>query len=394
MSPMPDIMCDKEEVAALAKLKPFMVLCGLVVLVFVSWVVAGAEPIAPALELQGVDDETCLACHGIADLRITLPSEEILYLTVDAEAFAGSVHGQQGVGCVQCHPSLTGFPHEPLTATSRRDFVLERYRASCLECHADQYEQAMDDVHQRALAAGDTNAAVCTDCHGAHEVRPVEENHFSIVQTCGKCHSQVYELYEASVHGEALTEEGNPDVPTCTDCHEVHAGGQQHGIEGPRNSDFHLFSPQVCAECHADEDMMGRYGISTKVFDTYVDDFHGTTVQLFQDVGGGEPTDKPVCVDCHGVHDMKQVDDPQSKVIRENLLVTCQRCHPDATANFPASWTSHWVPSPDHSPMVYFVNGFYNWFFIPVLIGGMLAYVSLDGLKRIRNRRKERRHNV
>ena len=43
--------------------------------------------------------------------------------------------------------------------------------------------------------------------------------------------------------------------------------------------------------------------------------------------------------------------------------------------------------------MVFFVNGFYNWFFIPVLIWGMLAYVSLDGVKRIRNRRKERRQD-
>ena len=39
-------------------------------------------------------------------------------------------------------------------------------------------------------------------------------------------------------------------------------------------------SPELCASCHADEELMAPYDISTDVFETYVDDFHGTTVIL------------------------------------------------------------------------------------------------------------------
>ncbi len=94
---------------------------------------------------------------------------------------------------------------------------------------------------------------------------------------------------------------------------------------------FHLFSPEICAKCHADKELMGRYGLSADVFDTYVSDFHGTTVELFQKTAPDQQTNKPVCIDCHGVHDMKSVDDPESTVIKANLLKTCQKCHPDAT---------------------------------------------------------------
>jgi hypothetical protein len=381
---------EKTEDVALSKLRLTTIFVGLTALFLWAGSSVAAEPGQTGAQAQAVDNETCLACHSRPDLRITLPSEETLYLTIDRDVYEASVHGQMGYACVQCHTNITGFPHEPVTAGSHREFVMQRYRA-CVECHADEYEHGLDSVHQKALAAGDTAAAVCTDCHGSHDIQSPHEDRSCIARSCGRCHSEVFDLYQESVHGTDLMEEANPDVPCCIDCHEVH--GEGHNVEGPSNTAFHLFSPQICAECHADEEMMGRYGISTDVFDTYVADFHGTTVQLFQEIAADQETNKPVCIDCHGVHDMKKVDDPESRVIKENLLPTCQRCHPDATANFPDSWTSHYVPSPEHSQLVYYVNGFYNWFFIPVLIGGMLAYVSLDGFKRIRNRRRGRRDN-
>jgi cytochrome c553 len=118
----------------------------------------------------------------------------------------------------------------------------------------------------------------------------------AIPQTCERCHSQIHDLYADSVHGSALLGEGNPDVPTCIDCHGV------HNIQGPTDSQFRLFSPEICARCHADQELMAKYGINTDVFDTYVADFHGTTVEIFQDLAPGQETNKPVCIDCHGVH--------------------------------------------------------------------------------------------
>jgi hypothetical protein len=132
---------------------------------------------------------------------------------------------------------------------------------------------------------------------------------------------------------------------------------------------------------------MARYGLSTAILETYVSDFHGTTVLLFEKLAPDQETNKPVCVDCHGVHDIQRVDDPNSTVIQENLLVTCRRCHPDATANFPAAWLGHYPPDPQHAPLVFYVNVFY-WVFIPVVIGGMLVFVVADVIRRILNRRR------
>jgi hypothetical protein len=174
------------------------------------------------------------------------------------------------------------------------------------------------------------------------------------------------------VHGAALTEESNKDVPTCIDCHGV------HNIGNPTTAQFRLKSPELCASCHTNPTLMEKYGISTNVVNTYVADFHGTTVTLFEKQSPDSQTNKPVCYDCHGVHDISRVNDPKTGIeMQQNLLVRCKVCHPDATSNFPSAWMSHYIPSPDHYSLVYYVNLFYK-FFIPLVLGFMVALVGLD----------------
>jgi hypothetical protein len=343
-----------------------------------------AEPDQPALPDQGVSNDTCLACHATPGQTIEFPSGEPLYISIDPETFYSSVHGEAGYACVQCHTDITGYPHPPLGANTRREYVVRNY-TTCAKCHEDKYELTLDSVHQKALAAGNIEAAVCTDCHGVHNVGHPDEPRENVPHMCERCHSQIYNLYAESAHGAALLDENNPDVPTCVDCHGVHT------IEGPSDSPFHLFSPQICAQCHADPELMGRYGISTDVFNTYVSDFHGTTVVLFEELAPDQETNKPVCIDCHGVHDMRKHDDQESQVIKENLLRTCQRCHPDATANFPDSWLSHYEPSPENSPVVYYVNLFYK-IFIPGVLGAMVVFNLTDIRRRVSDFLKERRN--
>lgn len=346
-------------------------------------VVAQADSTAASPVPQGVSNDECFACHDTPGFQTELPSGEALYLTVDSVTYLTSTHGRLGYACVQCHEDITGFPHDPIMAETRRDFSLDLY-TSCAKCHQDKYDNTLDSVHQKALAGGNKNAAICTDCHGAHDVGPPDVPRSRIPQTCERCHFEIYNLYAESVHGSALIGEGNPDVPTCIDCHGV------HNVEGPVDSSFHLFSPQICAECHADEALMERYGISTDVFDTYITDFHGSTVTLFEATSPDQETNKPTCIDCHGVHDMKKVDDPESKVIKENLLTTCQKCHPDATTDFPDSWLGHYVPSPDNNPLVYYVDLFYK-IFIPLVLVPMTLFVIIDFSRRLIDRRRERK---
>lgn len=336
----------------------------------------GETPLNP----PDLDNDTCLACHDVPGLQMELASGQVLYLTVDSVSYTTSTHGREDVLCVDCHTGYEGFPHDPISAHSIREFTLDQYTL-CADCHKDKYDATLDSVHQKSLAGGNLDAAVCTDCHNPHSTQPPNVPRSRIPQTCERCHSQIYALYKESVHGSALIGEGNPDVPTCTDCHGVHS------FDGPSNGSFHLFSPQICAECHTDDALMARYDVSTDVFDTYVADFHGTTVILFEETAPDQETNKPVCIDCHGVHTMREVNDPESQVIKANLLTTCQKCHPDADENFPSSWLSHYQPSREHSPLVFWVNLFYK-IFIPGVIGGMLIFVISDGTRQVINRRK------
>jgi predicted CXXCH cytochrome family protein len=170
----------------------------------------------------------------------------------------------------------------------------------------------------------------------AHNTSVPDQPRSRIVQTCRNCHSAIFDDYAVSVHGVALLTEENPDVPTCIECHGV------HNINAPTTALFRNRSPELCASCHADREMMTHYDVSIDVFETYVDDFHGTTVNIFQSNDPNTPTNKAVFYDFHGVHAIMAVDDPNSG-IKENLLVTCSSAIPTPR---PAgdSWTGH-LPS-------------------------------------------------
>lgn len=346
---------------------------------------APAQAAAPAPQADpGVSNEYCLECHAKPGQIKELPSGELLYLTIDAEAYNESVHGEGGYACVQCHVDIRSYPHPSLVAADLRQVTLNM-SPTCKSCHLSNYEKTRDSVHQTAFEEGNANAATCSDCHNPHYQTRMHNpttgaltarGRAQVPQMCARCHSTIYDQYKNSVHGDALIGLGNPDVPTCIDCHGV------HNIGDPTTNEFRLKSPDLCAECHTDASIMSKYDISTDVLSTYLSDFHGTTVTLFEKEHPDQETNKPVCFDCHGVHDITRPDDPAKGLqVRENVLTACQRCHPDATANFPDSWMSHYIPSADKNPLVYYVNVFYQ-FLIPGVIGGMVIFVASDAYRR------------
>jgi hypothetical protein len=146
-----------------------------------------------------------------------------------------------------------------------------------------------------------------------------------------------------------------------------------------------LFSPKLCETCHADEELMAQYGINTDVFETYVADFHGTTVEIFEQVAPDQETNKPVCIDCHGVHDILSPGDANSTVMKDNLLATCQRCHPDATSDFSDAWLGHYPPDLEKNTLVYLVNVFY-WVVIPTTMVGLVVFIGSDVFATIKNK--------
>jgi predicted CXXCH cytochrome family protein len=332
------------------------------------------EPAPPNVPVQQSDQE-CRDCHDQRDLTAPLPNGETLYLTVDRAAYGISIHGRESVACTDCHTGITQFPHPPLGAQNPRQVAIQ-FSATCSACHEEQATGQHDSIHQAMLDQGNEDAAVCADCHNPHYTRPPNEPRSKIVTTCARCHSGIAQDYRQTVHGAALVDEENPDVPSCIDCHGV------HNIPDPRTAQFLLNSPQLCASCHTDAEKMAPYGLNTNVVSTYVADFHGTTVTLFEQRSPDQLPNKPLCIDCHGIHNIKSVKDPESTVIKDNLLATCQKCHPSATANFSGAWLSHYTPSPERNALVYYVNLFYQ-ILIPTLIGGMVVFVVTDAGKRV-----------
>jgi hypothetical protein len=323
----------------------------------------------------------CLLCHNQPDLTWHLPSGETLNVTVDAAILAASVHGSSNpegaLNCADCHVDHR-FPHPPPESQTIREFTLERY-ATCRNCHEDQYTHAQDSVHGLAIREGRVDAATCVDCHGSHDIQPPDDPPQRVSFTCGKCHGAIFDQYQDSVHGSALIAEGNTDVPTCVDCHGV------HNITDPTTASFRVRSPEICATCHADVELMAKYDISTNVFDSYLTDFHGTTVALFEQQSPDVATNKAVCYDCHGVHDIAAASNEKSRVVRENLLATCQDCHPNATTDFPDAWVGHFPPTLQSHPLLFTVDLFYQ-ILIPATLGGFILLVATDIFRRIRER--------
>lgn len=341
---------------------------------------------------EAPDADYCLSCHASEFLSMELPNGEVISVTVDEEEYFNSVHGQhgtQGYRCVRCHVGMNEYPHPEVSAQSSRELSLELSN-SCATCHVAEFTESRSDLHVDVLARGNINGATCADCHGSHDVQRLTDEitkemlpgaAAESAQMCSTCHAEVYASYAESVHGQSVLT-GNNDAATCSDCHGT------HDTQGPSTGPFLLFSPQTCATCHADEALMAKYDINTHVFDTYLSDFHGSTVAIFQQTAPGQPFNEPVCADCHGVHNIMAVESVDSPVLKENLVITCQRCHPDASDNFPAAWMSHYPPSLERTPIVTVANLAYT-ILIPAVIGSMALFVAADA----RRRRRDQRHD-
>lgn len=345
-------------------------LVALTLLPGVAWAQAGSG--SPASE----EAELCLGCHGEKDLTLDLPSGESQSLYVDGTALAHSVH--KGLRCTDCHAGTDEVPHPERPFKDRREFRAS-FREVCKSCHFDNYTKTLDSVHYRLLARGDVEAPSCLSCHGGHDITPPAEPRSRISHTCATCHEGVYNTYAKSVHGRALLEEANADVPVCTDCH------RSHDIEDPRQGAWLLATPRLCGHCHADKKLMGKYGLSTSVVNTYLADFHGVTASLAEGSEESRGRVTALCIDCHGVHDITRVNDPNSRVLKANLVKTCQKCHPGASRSFPAAWLSHYEPTWRRAPLVYVTRVFYA-IFIPFVIGGLILQILLHLWRVVVNR--------
>ncbi len=240
--------------------------------------------------------------------------------------------------CSTCHEQHGTTPSVPVTG---RDLVM-RY---------------LDSVHGKAvLEAGLTVAAVCPDCHRAHEIRPSREPESSVNRnhvpgTCGRCHVGIAEVYSDSIHSRLRhTGEAGERVPVCTSCHTAHRIAR---VETPS---FYRDIVEECGLCHAN------------LYATYRESYHGQVNRL-----GYRRAAR--CSDCHGAHDVRPVSDPRSRLSAENRLRTCENCHAGAPPNF-----AQFMPHADYrdrktQPLLF---GVYMYFMI--LMTGTFSFFGLHSV--------------
>src|SRR6201998_1484 len=186
-----------------------------------------------------------------------------------------------------------------------------------------------ESVHGRAVAAGSDKAAVCTDCHGVHEIRRASDEKSSIFKfnvplTCAKCTQWVKTEFMQSIHGQALTR-GNSLAPVCTDCHGIHS--IKSHLDPNSSVAARNLARTTCARCHEGARLSEERGVESSRSSTYLASYHGLASRLGSKVVAN-------CASCHGVHNILPSSDPRSTISPDNLVRTCGQCHPGVTEKF------------------------------------------------------------
>ncbi len=265
---------------------------------------------------------------------------------------------------------------------TEKALALDEYE--CLSCHSDpDLTKETADGKKVSLFVDKDNINISAhrfiDCTTCHTTKPhaVETslNKLSLAEKCGSCHKYEYEVHLKSVHGQQLLK-GNPDVATCVDCHSP--TNNPHSVIRVLEYSAPSYKKnisQTCAKCHGNEELMKNYGIVEKVYESYMRSFHGKAMQL----GTYEITqlDKATCTNCHGVHDIKSTDNPDSPVAGlDNLAKTCEQCHIGAGQEFASGFLGHKEASPQNVPVAYFTERFFTIFLTIVITFGILLVIA------------------
>jgi cytochrome b subunit of formate dehydrogenase len=157
----------------------------------------------------------CSDCHGAHDIYYAADKRSLLHVSKVADT------------CGTCHA-----------------FIKETLQAS-IHGQGEGPGTVADDV---APGGKGKIKPSCTDCHQGHDLPHPDSDlfHLTMPNRCGNCHADYAQRYGMSLHGQ-LTELGYEPAAQCSDCHGA------HDILPVDNSDSRL-SPlnrqDTCRQCH------------------------------------------------------------------------------------------------------------------------------------------------
>lgn len=310
------------------------------------------------------DDDECFTCHGDASIDDMRSDPEGPSIFVDPDVYGESIHAE--ATCVGCHSAITELDYDADIPHST-----DLTPVSCTDCHDD-----MPGPHRELPE--ESNAGKCSDCHGKHDIRYLDDPESSLSpanapETCGRCHVGPSRAFAVSVHAEILAEdpEGGPSCVTChgeheaseamscTECHgdamedyatsvhgvlhdkgdgDVNGCSDCHGAHDVRRADDPLSKvhptqlAETCGGCHRDPEMAKRHLLS--VVDPSSGYLKGVHARAIREKGN---LDAATCNGCHGNHDIRPSQDPESPVFHGNIPHTCGKCHPKITEVYDGS---------------------------------------------------------
>lgn len=320
----------------------------------------------PAKEMKANQTDECLKCHNNKNVK----------------DYNTSIHSKKNVGCNGCHNG----GHEV------KKISKSEISSSCGKCHGKHQTDFNNSIHQTVMRDGNKNTPTCVDCHGAHKIIasklsiesgaclkchldeklfPGEERgsakfvakyktsiHSSIqkdgkqaagcvdchgdhmiesttdpskstvkakmMETCGKCHAKEVDHYNKSAHGVSF-KSGDPNAPTCSTCHG------EHSINSVLKSDefSKISQTEMCLGCHKDNKVNPNKN-------THLDDYKSSFHYLALKNGNIKAA---TCSDCHGPHEMKKANDPESQIFKKNIDKTCgqSECHVQQKVDYDGS---------------------------------------------------------
>jgi cytochrome b subunit of formate dehydrogenase len=137
------------------------------------------------------------------------------------------------------------------------------------------------------------------------------------------CHDQAYAQYQQSVHGKAVAG-GVVAAAVCSTCHGEHQIQPPAVATSPVNP---VHVPETCGRCHGDVALARRFDLPSDIVVSFETSFHGLALKTGQQTVAN-------CATCHGIHDIVPASDPRSSINPKNLPRTCGKCHPGAGTRF------------------------------------------------------------
>ncbi|MBF0121852.1 MAG: hypothetical protein HQL21_00410 [Candidatus Omnitrophica bacterium] len=191
----------------------------------------------------------CARCHqekGTATARYTGTEHDVVNHYIE------SIHGKgllkSGLvvtaTCTSCHTAHLELPaNDPASSVHRNNIA-----GTCAQCHIGVYEKYKQSVHATGKPGNHDKLPVCYDCHTAHTIKRADKDNFKseIMDVCGKCHLDIAKTYFQTFHGKVV-KLGYEKAAKCADCHGSH---EIFPVDDTRSTLSHENITQTCQKCH------------------------------------------------------------------------------------------------------------------------------------------------